>query len=409
MSVFVLRADAQALVDAKDPSTQKAAFETMIKNASVDNAGDRISLFLDDLRGGPAPSSRPTTPTAPTAPTTSAKPATTTSIQALKLLFANYAKNPTPIDPGIIDSPTNPSCLGSGQQDTEEYFSKCISGQISPISTPPLALYSLQRDDFLQCIRGRSLTGTDPKIYSTVSNPISHLNIPLKSPGNPAEPNINMIDKLIEYTAVENNFQFGDKVDKKDKKCSDDLFDTDGTLTSKNRQRKTALRIPDDNIYMILCLIILNGISPPHTKYTGKITIPTSFFINPQGEFARDAGRIEYRLLGFTAHYGGWSGGHYVYYKKIKDGTDKSWVCISDRDISPPMDEATALLMNDHPQSQCKDFLYIKENKYADYFKTTIVTNGFVNSTGSLCYANSMNQLLLSMPEFVDYISKWTP
>jgi len=395
MSVFVLRADAQALVDAKDPSTQKAAFKTMIKNASVDNAGDRISLFLDDLRGGPAPSSRPTTPTAPTTP---AKPATTTSIQALKLLFANYATNLTPIDPGNIGSPTNPSCLKPGQQDTEEYFSKCISGQISPGSTP-LALYSLVHEDSLQCTIGT-------KIYSTVSNPISHLNIPLKSPGNPAEPNINMIDKLIEYTAVETGFQFGDIVDKK---CDDDMFDTVGTLTSKNRQRKTALIIPDKNIYMILCLIILNGISPPHTKYAGKITIPTSFFINPQGEFARGAGRIEYRLLGFTAHYGGWSGGHYVYYKKINNNPAKNWVCISDRDISAPMDEAVALRMNDHPQSQCKDFLYIKENKYADYFKTPIVTKGFVNSTGSLCYANSMNQLLLSMPEFVDYISKWTP
>lgn len=88
MSVFVRQEDAKALVDAKDESTKKAAFKTMITNASVDNGTDRISVFLDDLQGGPesrassriSPSASPSaSPSTPSSASPSASPSVSPS------------------------------------------------------------------------------------------------------------------------------------------------------------------------------------------------------------------------------------------------------------------------------------------------------------------------------------------
>ena len=50
-SVFVLKTDAQALVNATDDATKSAAFSKMIASASVENnIATKISVFLDDLK-----------------------------------------------------------------------------------------------------------------------------------------------------------------------------------------------------------------------------------------------------------------------------------------------------------------------------------------------------------------------
>ena len=399
-TVFILREDVQAFLDATDEPGKLAAYQTIVKNASVDikltnsaNSSDvtgiygpRISIFLEDLGH--------------VYPKKSSSGGTSKTLAALQRLFNAYMTNSSPINPGAIGSDMNPTCRPPGQQDTEEYLGECIFSKISP----PLDIYGINIKSSLQCTK-------DNKEYSTDSTATGYLNIPVAKDLTKSDP-INMIDKLIEYTAIEQDFQKNDPVDKVDKKCEDDIIETivvDGKskeqLTSSSRQKKLTIQ-NDKNIYMILSLKILYKNKTDTLKYSGKITIASSFYINAAGEFSNAASGTQYTLLGFTAHYGGWSSGHYVYYKKIKkDGVD-NLLRISDKSISAPMSEADALSMKDGSSIQCKDFLYIKTDKYNAYFTKPIITKGFENSTGSLCYMNSMNQLLLSMPEFVDYIQK---
>jgi hypothetical protein len=394
-TVFILREDVQTFLDATDDAAKLTAYSTIVGNASVDIKltdpsgavtgiyGPRISIFLEDLGH--------------VYPKKSSSGGPSKTLAALQRLFNAYMTNPTPINPGAIGSDMNPTCRPPGQQDTEEYLSECIFSKISPLKEPPLEMYAINVKSSLQCSK-------DNTEYSNNSTASGYLNIPVAKDLTKSDP-INMIDKLIEYTNIEKDFQIGEIVEPT-KNC-DDIFDTNGKLSSSSRQKKLTIQ-NDKNIYMILSLKILYTLDKgvTYNKYAGKITIAPSFYINTAGEFLKTGAGTQYTLLGFTAHYGGWSGGHYVYYKKIKkDGVD-NWVKISDESISPPMSETDALTMNNDKTIQCKDFLYIKTEKQDAYFTKPIVTKGFVNSTGSLCYMNSMNQLLLSMPEFVDYVQK---
>ena len=397
-TVFILRENVSTFLSVAagtDEVATLAAYSTIIGNASVDikltnsadtaddtgEFGPRISIFLEDL--GHVHSKK----------VSSFSGGPSKTLVALQRLLNAYMKNPTPINPGAIGSDMNPTCLPTGQQDTEEYLVQCIFDKISP----PLDIYTINETSSLRCSK-------DNKEYSKNTTTTGCLNIQVAKDLKSLNP-INMIDKLIEYTATEQNFQMGEKVEPVGD-C-DDTFDGEGKLTSSSRQKKLTIQ-NDKNTYMIVSLKILYTLDRGKTydKYLGKITIASSFYINADGEFSNVAPGTQYTLLGFTAHYGGWSGGHYVYYKKIKkDGTD-NWVKISDNVISTPMSETDALSMKDGGTIQCKDFLYIKTDKQDAYFAKPIVTKGFVNSTTSLCYANSMNQLLVSMPEFVDYIQK---
>jgi hypothetical protein len=95
MSVFVRQEDAKALVDAKDESAKKAAFKIMIANASVNNSTDRISLFLDDLRGGPE-SSTPSRTSPSASPSASPSTPSSTSPSAGPLVKVTCPHLPDP-------------------------------------------------------------------------------------------------------------------------------------------------------------------------------------------------------------------------------------------------------------------------------------------------------------------------
>jgi mRNA deadenylase 3'-5' endonuclease subunit Ccr4 len=267
---------------------------------------------------------------------------------------------------------------------------------------PPFVSYLIKETRYLRC--------TDNTDVSNTSQNTSHLDIPVKQEGTP-ESDINMIDKLIEYTAISPpGAGIGVKTTIT---CTGDTLDVENKLTSATRTEQHLITTSTDNKYILIFLkILFNDPTIPgdQIKYKGKIKIAPNFFLNSKGEFNLTDG-TQYTLLGFTAHYGPWSAkggrtaGHYVYYKKFAN-TGNNWVKISDNDISAPMSEADALVMNNDNTIQCKDFLYIKDSEQSTYFTKEKTYNGFQNSTGSLCYMNSMNQLLVSMPEFVDYVQK---
>jgi hypothetical protein len=310
------------------------------------------------------------------------------SLIELKKLFDTYISKKNAVI--TVNRTRNPSCLSIQQQDTSDYLYICI---LNHISIPPS--FKLSVTTTISCRDGTLVQN------SRIQGPVATLNIPITDTNFRSQPPINMIAKLIEYTNKTSVPPLSDQPRKDQQICRNDIFEN-GLLKSETRQTNYKIKIPNSNIYILLSLIILHRDATDLTsKYRGKITIAPNFFINT-GEFSDvNAGSgIEYKILGFTAHYGGWSGGHYVYYKKI---ADNSWVCISDNSATP-MDETTALNMQNNRSSQCKDFLYIRADKYAAYFSTKREYNVFTNPTGTLCYMNSMNQLLFSMPEFVNYI-----
>jgi len=401
-TVFILREDVTAFLAATDDAAKLTAYSTIIGNASVDikltnsanpadtagEFGPRISIFLEDL-GHVYPKK------------VSSRGSGVPSLVELKKLFEAYMKGDKvviSVDP--VNNPafkSNPP-MGSGQQDSNEYFLKAISNNMDP----PFVSYLIKETRYLRC--------TDNTDVSNTSQNTSHLDIPVKQEGTP-ESDINMIDKLIEYTAISPpGAGIGVKTTIT---CTGDTLDVENKLTSATRTEQHLITTSTDNKYILIFLkILFNDPTIPgdQIKYKGKIKIAPNFFLNSKGEFNLTDG-TQYTLLGFTAHYGPWSAkggrtaGHYVYYKKFAN-TGNNWVKISDNDISAPMSEADALVMNNDNTIQCKDFLYIKDSEQSTYFTKEKTYNGFQNSTGSLCYMNSMNQLLVSMPEFVDYVQK---
>lgn len=117
-TVFVLRDDAQALVDAPD-SGKNAAFQTMIANASVDNGPNKISVFLDDLKAPSAsvPAGTAADPAAAAGTTPPPAPPPTSGTAAAG----------TPSDPAGTAPPASPDPAGTaaaGTAATEEDMDK---------------------------------------------------------------------------------------------------------------------------------------------------------------------------------------------------------------------------------------------------------------------------------------------
>lgn len=410
-TVFILRDHVQAFLDATDDAAKLAAYQTIVKNASVDindedNPGPRISIFLEDL--GHVYSKK-----------TLSSSGGGSSLAELKKLFDAYMKGDKVVI--SVDPVNNPAFksvppMGSGQQDSDEYLRQSITSAL-PSPFPQFTIKDIQT---IYCVTDNNIFNKPSEAGTETSNLI--VGIPDNEWIKNKSSTIKMINLLENYTSFYTP-PVEEQPNTSDIKCKDDIIaeveitNKDGTKskvrkpTTQSRKIKQSIKIDPTNKYMLVSIrIIKNDPSKPlnptaKMKFEGKITIATSFYISDKGEFNATSG-TKYNLLGFIAHHGSptATGGHYVYFKKFAN--DK-WVRISDDSMTASMTETEALAMSGYTDGvQPKDFLYIKDSEQATYFAKEKTYNGFQNSTGSLCYMNSMNQLLVSMPEFVEYIQK---